>query len=92
MFEILISGNLRDSERLTLARVRRDNAVNAFYTFDRSEHSVNQEFTKNMSAHGAFYETNIPLRWFPAKAAALLKYKKHEWRILAFGRNGVVDK
>jgi hypothetical protein len=86
------SSDLSDSEISRLASIRRDKAVNAFYSFDQSEYGVNQQFKKNMSARGAFYETYIPLPRFPGTAAALLKYKKHEWCILAFERDGVVDK
>ena len=40
-----------------------------------------------MKPTGRFYQISESLQEFPAIAAALLKYKKHEWIIVAFERN-----
>lgn len=45
-----------------------------------------------MQANGSFYDVNENLFSFPALAAGLLKYKKHEWIIVAFEHNNKVDK
>lgn len=45
-----------------------------------------------MPANGSTYNMSEQLVEFPALAAALLKYKKHEWIIVAFERNKVIDK
>ena len=45
-----------------------------------------------MKADGEFHILNERLYKFPAIAAALLKYKRHEWIILGFEKNRVVDK
>jgi hypothetical protein len=48
---------------------------------------VDGEFKSRMNAMGSFYEVDIPLYEFPAVAAGLLKYKKHEWIVIAMERN-----
>ena len=37
-----------------------------------------------MNPNGKLYRINEPLFVFPSIAAALLKYKKHEWIVIAF--------
>lgn len=44
-----------------------------------------------MPAGGAFRCISLRLSDFPAYAAGLLKYKKHEWIIVAFERNRSVE-
>lgn len=45
-----------------------------------------------MNPNGALYHSeDISLFEFPSHASALLKYKKHEWIILAFEKNEIVD-
>jgi len=44
-----------------------------------------------MNPDGRFYQINESLFEFPSIAAALLKYKKHEWIIIAFEQNKKVD-
>lgn len=86
------SRSLSDPEVSELTKVRRNRSIRAYYDFDTSEYNVDKRFKKNMAANGSFYNIDIRLRDFPATVAALLKYKKHEWAIVAFERNGVVDK
>jgi hypothetical protein len=45
-----------------------------------------------MAANGSLYSINESLLAFPSIAAGLLKYKKHEWMIIAFERNQRIDK
>ena len=86
------SRNLSDTEVSELVKVRRNRSIRAYYDFDTSEYNVDKRFKKNMAANGSFYNIDIRLRDFPATVAALLKYKKHEWAIVAFERNGIVDR
>lgn len=43
-----------------------------------------------MKPSGKFYQMSERLHEFPAIAAALLKYKKHEWIIVAFERDNEI--
>lgn len=40
-----------------------------------------------MNPNGKFYPVKETLHYFPSVAAGLLKYKKHEWIIIAFEKN-----
>ena len=44
-----------------------------------------------MSAAGKFYRMNEKLSYFPSIASSLLKFKKHEWIIIAFEKEHVID-
>jgi hypothetical protein len=83
---------LTEAELQALSHSRRRKAVQAYYGFDSYERSVDLHFKKNMAANGSIYNISENLFEFPALAAGLLKYKKHEWIIVAFERNKRVDK
>ncbi|MGO8703737.1 MAG: hypothetical protein ACLQVA_07950 [Candidatus Brocadiia bacterium] len=91
LFFLLHLRPLREDEVLALAGRRRTKTINSYYAFDKREYVVNAEFKKRMPAEGGFTITSEPLGEFPAVAAGLLKYKKHEWIILAFERNQSVE-
>ncbi|MBU1627283.1 hypothetical protein KKB18_07940, partial [bacterium] len=61
-----------------------------FY-FNKFEFNVNQEFKKKMNPNGKLYSINQSLYEFPSIAAALLKYKKHEWIVVAFEKEKKVE-
>ncbi len=52
---------------------------------------VNLDFKKRMNPNGEFYRIDESLCEFPARAAGLLKYKKQEWVMIAFGSEKRVD-
>lgn len=83
---------LTDDEVRALAHSRRKRAISSYYTFERHEYSVNKAFKKRMVANGSLYSVSERLFGFPALAAGLLKYKKHEWIIVAFERDQTVEK
>jgi hypothetical protein len=83
---------LTEAESEALSHSRRRKAIQAYYSFDRYERSVDYHFKKNMAANGSIYNISQTLFEFPALAAGLLKYKKHEWIIVAFERNQRIDK
>jgi hypothetical protein len=58
-----------------------------YFSFDAREFTVNKEFKKRMNPNGTFYGISESLFDFPAIAASLLKYKKHEWIIIAFEKD-----
>jgi hypothetical protein len=82
---------LRRGEVEHLARRRRDQQVSRYFSFHTGEFSVDRQFKKRMKPKGAFYRISQDLSRFPSTAAALLKYKKHEWIIIAFEKDRHVD-
>jgi hypothetical protein len=70
-----------------LGTKRRKKEIGRYFSFDNRERSVNSEFKKRMKPTGKFYQINENLFQFPSTAAALLKYKKHEWCIIAFEKD-----
>jgi len=75
---------LNPGEITQLGVKRRSKEIKSYYTFDRRETTVDKQFKSNMNAAGKYYKVDEKLVSFPAEAAALLKYKKHEWAIIAF--------
>lgn len=90
-FKIRYSKALNDEEVLQLANGRRINSINKYYSFPKVEYEVDKNFKKNMYAKGRFYKTNENLYDIPAIVAGLLKYKKHEWIVVAFEKDQEVD-
>lgn len=90
----IFSRPLNESDIHALAYKRRNSAISAYYTFDTEEYWISPEAKKKMQPHGSLYELSSPtsLSSFPSFAAALLKYKKHEWIIIGFEREGLVVK
>jgi len=78
---------LTEEEVRQLGTKRRSKQVRRYFSFERGEFSVSKEFKKRMEPSGRFYPISESLQKFPPVAAALLKYKKHEWAIIAFERN-----
>lgn len=88
-----VLGHLRPltaDEVAGLATKRRGKAVRQYFAFHGGEVTVDPEFKKRMKPTGAFYMIDEPLDQFPSVAAALLKYKRHEWTILALEKEGRV--
>lgn len=90
-YRIRYSKPLNYEEVLQLANSRRINNINKYYSFPKVEYKVNMDFKKRMSAKGKIYKFSEHLYDLPAIAAGLLKYKKHEWIIVAFEKNQKVD-
>lgn len=82
---------LTDDEIKSLAGKRRKNQIRFYYSFNTQELSPNKEFKKRMNSSGKFYNINETLYNFPSTAAALLKYKKHEWIIMGFEKDKRID-
>ena len=78
---------LREDEVEHLARKRRGQQVSRYFSFHTGEISVERQFKKRMKPTGEFYRIDQDLSRFPSTAAALLKYKKHEWIIVAFEKD-----
>ncbi len=92
LFFIIQSRALSDAQMDALAQKRRAKAILKYYAFAFGERSVNPQFKKNMIANGSFYSIDESLIEFPSLAAGLLKYKKHEWLIIAFEQDQKINK
>lgn len=77
---------LTEDEVRQLGTKKRRKQIRQYFSFDKREFTVNKEFKKRMKPSGRFYQISDSLYKFPAIAAALLKYKKHEWIVVAFER------
>lgn len=82
---------LTKDEVKSLAVKRRNRQIRMYFSFDTREFAVNKEFKKRMNPKGTFYKVSTNLFEFPAIAASLLKYKKHEWVIIAFEKDKKVE-
>jgi len=81
---------LNESEMKRLSSKRRDKTICQYFTFDHLEYNVDKNFKKRMNSNGKFYRIEEKLYRFPSIAAGLLKYKKHEWIIIAFEKNNKI--
>jgi len=75
----------------SLASKWRKNQIRFYYSYNNSPIIPDSEFKKRMNSAGKFYKINEPLDRFPMLAAALLKYKKHEWIIIGFEKGKMID-
>jgi hypothetical protein len=75
----------------TLAQRRRQRAILGHFSWRRAQADVDASFKSEMAADGRFYRVQEWLEEFPALAAGLLKYKKHEWIIFAFARGAQIE-
>lgn len=82
---------LNEREIQKLSDKRRNREINRYFTFNKSEYNVNKEFKKKMKPTGKYYHISTDLLEFPSIAAGLLKYKKHEWIIIAFEKDKKID-
>ncbi len=86
----LYSRPLTMDEVRQLAIKRRTRDIGAYFSHRGGEVSVDPKFKKKMKADGRFYPVDEDLASFPSIAAGLLKYKKHEWMIVALEKAGRV--
>jgi hypothetical protein len=92
IFTLLHLRPLTEEEVISLASKRRGKSVAKYYLFRFGETLVNSAFKKNMAASGRFHEVEMPLYGCPSTVAGLLKYKKHEWIIIAFEEGSRIKK
>lgn len=83
---------LKEKEISSLANKRRGKSIKKYFCFDKREYNPDYSFKKRMAPKGKFYEVQERLYEFPSTASALLKYKKHEWVIIAFEKEQKVNK
>lgn len=84
LFIVLHLRPLAEHEVRSLGTKRRMRNIEAYFHADNTERSVNPEFKRSLNARGAFYRVDLPLYTAASTVAGLLKYKKHEWIVVAF--------
>jgi hypothetical protein len=89
-FIILHTRSLNEAEITALATKRREKQLRLYFTFSGMPIGVSLEFKKNMAPNGKFYDVREQLSHFPSLAASLLKYKKHEWMLVAMEKDNQV--
>jgi len=82
---------LNEDEVEQLGTKRRCRQIHRYFSFSAGEFNVDKDFKKRMNPNGTFYRINEGLFEFPSIAGALLKYKKHEWIIIAFEKQKQVN-
>ena len=70
-----------------LASRRRAKYLQRYFCFLRGRVAVNPQFKSQLERAGSFYPIDVPLESWPRIAAGILKWKKHEWALVAFERN-----
>lgn len=75
-----------DTVRYAIAVHRRTCSLNEHYAFSLAQVQPDLATKQALPAAGAFVRfcNPIPLNLFPSFVAGVLKYKKHEWRVVAF--------
>lgn len=91
LFIVLHLRPLKDHEVRTLGEKRRKQTVDAYFHVDSTELTVNPVFKKSLNPRGVFYRVDLPLYSVASSMAGLLKYKKHEWIVVAFEKQKQVN-
>lgn len=73
-----------------LSTKRRKRYIVRHYTFREKNAAIDNKFKSSMKASGKLYKTEHQLSGFPAYIAHLLKWKKHEWVILAIEGDSII--
>ena len=82
---------LSEPELLDLAKSRRSAAFGRHYYFGQRRVPLDLSFKKQMNPAGEFYAVSYPLSETPSLIASHLKFKKHEWVVIAFEARGTID-
>ena len=78
---------LNDDEVRRLAWKRRRNGALSIFAFSVAPQRVHPAEKKAMRSRGEFVDCDLHWREMPSRVAALLKFKKHEWVVIAFVRS-----
>lgn len=75
---------LNNQEILALSRKRQRNRSLSKFEFSTMQRPADAAEKKAMRSQGEFVDCNLAYRDAPVRIAGLLKYKKHEWIVIAF--------
>lgn len=78
---------LNEDEVRRLAWKRRRNRALSTFEFSVAPQQVDPAQKKAMRSRGEFVDCDLQWREVPSRVAALLKFKKHEWVVIAFVRS-----
>lgn len=81
---------LNEEEIFNLANKRREADIREYFSFSYDEFPINMKYKSAMS-DGRFDRMQLELVEVPSFVATLLKYKKHEWVVIAFEKNKCID-
>jgi hypothetical protein len=84
LFVVLHLRALTEQEMMALGIKRRKRSIDAYFHLENTERNVNPDFKKSLNPRGVFYRVELPLYSAASTVAGLLKYKKHEWIVVAF--------
>lgn len=72
--------------------IERKIQIDNYFNFVETELQINENLKNNMPDEGGWIEFQpVHLSLFPSIIADLLKFKKHEWIIVAFEKNKIID-
>lgn len=84
---VLVWGKpLRENEVAHLANKRRMRQILKYFSFPHLLSYADSKFKSTLKPDGALYPADIEVRLLPSYVGSLLKYKKHEWIVIAFVR------
>lgn len=83
-FVWIYSWPLNQRQIVDLAARRRSAGIKAYFRFRPVPAVADPAFKQKMPAGGGWLNFDCSIEAWPATAAALFKYKKHEWIIVAF--------
>lgn len=84
VFIWIYSRPLSERQVADLAARRRSANIKAHFRFHGAPVLADAAFKQKMPARGGWFNFDYPMEIWPITAAALFKYKKHEWIIVAF--------
>lgn len=91
LFVVLHLRPLTENEVKSLGVKRRKYNIEEYFHADNTEKNVNPNFKKTLNPNGMFYRVDLPLYSTASTVAGLLKYKKHEWIVVAFEKQKLVE-
>ena len=74
-----------------LMEKRKKKFIKKNYSFIETNLGPTKSFKSSLKPSGQFYNSRIPLSDFPSYVANLLKGKKHEWLVVAFVKEYIVE-
>jgi len=78
---------LKEEQISTLASKRRKRKVLLYFSSSFFGYSPTKDFKSGLKPNGRLYQIELDMPHVPSFVASLLKYKKHEWSVLAFIKN-----
>lgn len=83
----LFSRPLTEEQIPKLALKRRNKRILLYFSPSASGYSPTKDFKSGLKPDGKLYHFDLDMPHVPSFVASLLKYKKHEWSVIAFIKN-----